>query len=95
MHPYFYTRAKPSDNIGYMAWFWGPVIVKEGPSKTLLRRIDPDILAIIMIWKRMTRWVQNRMRKVAQVARDSIEYAPGGLGYLNARQNFRYHGDNI
>ena len=76
-------NTRPSDNIAHMAAYWGPVIANEGPSKTLLRRIDRSMLAIIMIWKQAKRWVQ--------VFRNRLLYAPGAAGYLEARQRFRFH----
>ena len=49
------------------------------------------LLPFIKIWRQAKRWLRNRMRKVAQVARDSIEYAPGGAAYLYARQRFLFY----
>jgi len=51
----------------------------------------------------MKRWVQERIRQVAQVARDSIEFSPDymhihryrgrrGRTYLEMCQQFRFHG---
>ena len=83
----------------FMFMRWNEEICRMGPGLTLMGEVGDlsqhratmdrpcHYLPFIMIFKRIRSWV----RRTVTAIRNRVLYAPGGVGYLEVRQRFRYN----